>query len=298
MFIRAKKGICWMDNFVRCHAMVNAFYFLIIILITFYFFNPIISCITIVSTAVYTVLQKGIKELWRLAKVCIPLCLAAVILNPLFNHRGVTVIGGLAGRPITLESVIFGMATAIFLVAMLILFAVFSRVMTAKKWTVLLGRIFPKFALVFSLGIQLIPALRRDYEQILMAQQGMSQKKSRKKAVLVLIGNGLEDSIDRADSMAARGYLLKTKKTFTGEPFRRRDFNYLLVMGALSVAMFLSADELDWNYFPYISTAVLTDKSIIFYVLYFFFVSIPIILEGKENFKWKRQAQKYFSSNM
>ncbi|MBP3702695.1 MAG: hypothetical protein J6I65_02810, partial [Lachnospiraceae bacterium] len=217
-----------MDSFSSFHPVVNFIYFICLFGLSLRFRNPYVIGIVLVTMLFYYGILAGVKGIVSVGKAGVFLALFSFIINPLFNHRGICILFYLGNTPITKESVIYSIVTAGYLVSMLFLFACFQKVMSADKITVLFAKISPKFALTFSMALSLIPKLSKDYKEIRRAQKGIG--KSRKgSAVSSLIGIGLEDSIDRADSMAARGYLLKGKRTHVIPKMNWQDIRLLCV---------------------------------------------------------------------
>ncbi len=69
------------------------------------------------------------------------------------------------GRPLTLESALYGLAAACLLGAVVLWFASWQAVLTADKITYLFGRIAPALALLLSLTLSFVPRLRRRLEE-------------------------------------------------------------------------------------------------------------------------------------
>lgn len=287
-----------MDKFENSHAFVNALYFLVAICVTFGGINPVVSGITFISFFLYSVYRDGLACIRRRFLIFFVIPLSAAVLNPLFNHRGETTLFFMGNRPITKESLYYGIVVSVFLMAMLILFDVMRGVLTAKKWSVLLGRISPKFSLLFSMGLNMIPKLRRDYYEIQAVQFEMSGKRKRGRAVSVLVGAGLEDSIDRADSMAARGYMLKGKKTWLSPTFRKRDLRFMLTLFILAILLFAFGGIPRMEFFPSVVFPNSEWKSIMFYVTYAVFLNVPMIINGWEGYRWKKIEKNYFTSEI
>lgn len=75
-----------------------------------------------------------------------------------WSARGRSVLGPAAGgRPLTLESALYGLAAACLLGAVVLWFASWQAVLTADKITYLFGRIAPALALLLSLTLSFVP---------------------------------------------------------------------------------------------------------------------------------------------
>ena len=70
----------------------------------------------------------------------LPLLLLTALINPAFNHEGQTILTYLSnGNPITLESIVYGVAAAAMLVAVICWFSCYNSVMTSDKFVYLFG---------------------------------------------------------------------------------------------------------------------------------------------------------------
>ncbi len=280
-----------MDSFSSFHPVVNFIYFICLFGLSLRFRNPYVIGIVLVTMLFYYGILAGVKGIVSVGKAGVFLALFSFIINPLFNHRGICILFYLGNTPITKESVIYSIVTAGYLVSMLFLFACFQKVMSADKITVLFAKISPKFALTFSMALSLIPKLSKDYKEIRRAQKGIG--KSRKgSAVSSLIGIGLEDSIDRADSMAARGYLLKGKRTHVIPKMNWQDIRLLCVEILMFVFLLFIAGNisLTYEYFPTLYVPIFQPGHVLYYSLLLLFGGIPIYLQGKEIWKWHRKS--------
>lgn len=83
--------------------------------------------------------------------------LLTAILNPIFNHKGLTVLFYLKRNPVTLESVAYGAASGVMLGSVLLIFSCFNRIITDDKILYLFGRIIPSLAVVLSMALRFVP---------------------------------------------------------------------------------------------------------------------------------------------
>ena len=280
-----------MDSFSTFHPVVNFIYFMFLFVLSLRFRNPYVIGIVLITMIFYYGILAGVKGIASVGKAGAFLSLFSLIINPLFNHRGICILFYLGNTPVTKESIVYSIVTAGYLVSMLFLFACFQKVMSADKITVLFAKISPKFALTFSMALSLIPKLSKDYKDIRRSQKGLN-KCQRGSAVSSLIGIGLEDSIDRADSMAARGYLLKGKRTHVIPKMNWQDIRLLCVEIFLFIFLLLVAEKisLTYEYFPTFYIPVVQPGHVLYYSLLLLFGGIPIYLQGKEIWKWHRKS--------
>ena len=120
------------DAFGGCHPAVNFAYFGLVIGFSMFRMHPVCLFISLICAVFYYVKLKGSKALRFMARYALPLMLITALVNPAFNHRGMMIICYLpTGNPLTLESIIYGLAAAVMLVSVLVWFACYTEIMTS-----------------------------------------------------------------------------------------------------------------------------------------------------------------------
>lgn len=112
------------DTFSTYHPLLNMLYFVGVIGVTVFVVHPVILAISLFGGIAYSVLLKGWKKTVKFNLIfSIPMMLIVALMNPMFNHYGVTIIGYLHnGNPFTLESCVYGLVMAMMLVCTMIWF--------------------------------------------------------------------------------------------------------------------------------------------------------------------------------
>ena len=89
------------DSFSTFHPIINFVYFTAVILFSMFFMHPIFQGIALVSAFIYSVSIKGKEGLKFNIIYLLPMLFFMAILNPVFNHEGVTILFYLkSGNPI------------------------------------------------------------------------------------------------------------------------------------------------------------------------------------------------------
>ena len=102
-----------MNEFKTYHPIVNLTYFVLVIGFGCVFLHPACLGISLAGGFAYSVMLKGKKKVIINLTYMLPILLATAIINPAFNHEGITVIGYLpGGNPLTLESIVYGLCAA------------------------------------------------------------------------------------------------------------------------------------------------------------------------------------------
>ena len=160
--------------FDMCHPSVNLLYFLLVLVCSVGCMHPACLGISLGGALACGLLFRGRRAVGRLLGLLGPVALLAAGGNLLLVRQGETVLARLpGGRPLTLESALYGLAAACLLGAVVLWFASWQAVLTADKITYLFGRIAPALALLLSLTLSFVPRLRRRLEETDRAQRGL-----------------------------------------------------------------------------------------------------------------------------
>jgi energy-coupling factor transport system permease protein len=160
--------------FEALHPAPGFAFFGLVMLITVLFMHPVMlgmSFCCAVAWALY--LGRG-RALRFVLTLLLPVMLLAAILNPVFNHRGATVLFYLfTGNPVTAESLYYGVAGALMIGAVLMWFYCYNATMPSDKLLWLLGRALPSLALVLSMSLRLVPHYAAQAKRVAAARAGL-----------------------------------------------------------------------------------------------------------------------------
>ena len=293
------------DAFSSCHPFVNFYYFTLVIVCAMFFLHPVFMGISFVSAVIYSIYLNGKKAVKFTLLGIVPMFLAATIFNPLFSHAGVTILFFHPnGNPITLESILYGVAMGGMLVSVIAWFSCFNAVMTSDKFTYLFGKIIPALSLVFSMTLRLVPRFKAQIKVIAKAQKCIGKgamsgnvfKRIRNGIAIIsiLVTWALENAIETAHSMKSRGYGLKGRTQFSIFRFEKRDVLMLCLLVFATIILLIGTvlSLTTIQFFPWIIIAPMTPFSVFMYVIFIMLVSIPMILNILEDMKWKSIKSK------
>ena len=204
-----------------------------------------------------------------------------------------------SGNPLTLESILYGVAAAVMLASVVLWFSSYNEVMTSDKFVYLFGRVIPALSLVLSMALRFIPKFKAQM-QVVSEAQACIGRDTKNGSVFQRVGNAvkifsimvtwsLENAIETADSMRARGYGLPGRTAFSIYRFDDRDKNvlaWLIFCGAYILSGWL-AGGMYFRYYPTVKTALWTPLTISFMFVYLALVLTPVILDRKEDRQWK-----------
>ncbi|NLK96376.1 MAG: energy-coupling factor transporter transmembrane protein EcfT [Clostridiales bacterium] len=279
------------------HPIISFTYFVLVILFSMFFMHPIFLFISFLSSIVYLLKLKGKKGLKLILGLFIIMVLI-VLINPFMSHEGNTILLYINGRALTLEAIVYGAMSSIMLATVIIWFSCYNEIMTSDKFIFLFGRIIPKTSLIFSMVLRFVPRFKVQLKNITNGQKAIGKSVSNGNIIdkalhginiiSVLVTWALENAIDTADSMKARGYGLKGRSNFSIFKFHKRDFLSLCIL--ISLGLIIIVGTINGAnyilYYPVISMNTINLFSIIIYFAYFILCIFPIILDVMEWYKW------------
>ena len=220
------------------------------------------------------------------------------LINPLFNHNGVTVLFVLGDSPVTLEALLYGAASAAMVTAVLTWCRMLSGVLGEDKLLYLFARVSPRIALVVSMALRGAGLFSAQARRVRRSQKGLGLYKednivdtirSDARVFSILVTWALENGVITADSMAARGYGTARRTAFSRYRFTRGDAALLaagLLLTGLSLWGVLSG-ALDVSYYPAVRWTAMTPLGWAALIGYGILALWPALLEGGERLKWR-----------
>ena len=294
-----------MNEFKTYHPIVNFVYFVFVIGFSCVFLHPACLCISLLGGFTYSVMLKGKKQVKTNLIYMLPMLVAMTLINPAFNHEGVTIIEYLpSGNPLTLESIIYGLCAATMIVSVICHFSCYNEVMTSDKFIYLFGKIIPAMSLIISMTLRFVPKFLTQLKVVTNAQRCMGRDVSNG-SIIKRAKNGLnilsimttwslENAIETADSMKSRGYGIPGRTAFSIFTFDKRDKCALICILLLGIYTFAGSlmGEIGFSFFPSIKMAEVSVFSISVFAAYFLLCICPIIIEIWEVRKWKALRSK------
>ena len=288
------------DSFSEYHPFINLIYFAFTISFSLVLTHPLAQGISLVCAVIYAVSINGKKSVIFLIKYCLPMVLLTAFINPAFNHEGATTLLYFPnGNPLTLESILYGFSAGVMIITTLMWFSSFNSVMTTDKFIYLFGKVIPALSLVLSMSLRFVPKFKSQMQTVTEAQRSIGRDVSngslfeRTKTAIhifsIMITWSLENAIETADSMKSRGYGLKGRTAFSIYRFEERD-KYTLIWLSFCGLFIIAGTLLNafgFRYFPDIRYAAFDMTTIPFYCVYSALCITPVILNFKEEKKWK-----------
>lgn len=277
------------EGFAKFHPAVIAVWYAAVIGITAFCINPVLLAVSAVFSVLFAVTVNGTKAIKSAVSVFFPIVLFTAAVNVAFNHAGTRIFLYVNENPWTLESLIYGIVSGVMIFSVIMWFSSFNTIMTSDKLLCISGKAFPSLSLVFSMALRFVPRFRQNLREITDAQKGigltaknslLGKMKYYFSLFAVMLGISLENSIETADSMRAKGYGIGKRTYYTKYSFKNTDRVLLLLMSAafVSVAVPAFSGQLHTVYFPYFSNAPVNSAAISAYASFAFAVSVPMFI--------------------
>lgn len=292
-----------MKAFANYHPFTLTAYFLSVLITAMFVPNPVLELSSLAGAILFCLMLQRKKEIAGNVAFYIPLFFMVAVTNPIFSHNGVTPLFFLNGNPVTLEAFIYGIAIAVMLIGVMLWCKCFNDVMTSDKFLFLFGRTVPRLSLVLSMALRFVPMFKRRMKKVNQAQKAMGLYSSKSfvdkikgamRVFTAMIAWSLENSMETASSMKARGYGLKGRTNFSLYRFYAND-GVVLAVCVLLFGVTISATaagETDFYYYPRISGLSLSPFSAAAYVSFAALSLLPFIIEVKEALVWKYYISK------
>ena len=304
------------------HAGIPAFYLLAVLVMTMAVMQPVVVVLSLVAAIAYSVVLRGGKATAKMLAWQLPLLLLIGIANPLFSAAGTTIMFQIGQRAFYLEALIYGLTSGAMLVAVMIWFANLTLILNADRILALGGRVLPTVSLMASMVMRLVPQFVRRGTQVSDAQRACTvaaaasssatstttntdtgapaqvhKRQSWRQRSLakiegavrqssILMEWGMEDSLEMADAMKARGWGASRKRSsYQLQRFHTRDGVLLAVMVllvALSIVG-LVTQVASFTFYPQLSGWAHP----LAYVPLVLFLAIPFVLELGEWLRWR-----------
>lgn len=286
------------DEFSRFHPLVNLIFYIAVLGITMFQMQAVLIGISLVCGMTYHFYLKrndGIKYILMILVVFF----TSAIINPLFSHKGGTLLFYLfTGNPVTLESIIYGIASATIISAVLLWFSSFNVIMTSDKLLAAIGNAFPHIEMLLSMIFRFIPKFSSHGKKVYQANKALGMKdkgfgnkiKTQAEIFSGVTTWALENSVDTADSMKARGYGTGKRSTYNNYKFEPRDgLTIIWIIGLFVIVCWeIGTGRAVTHYYPIIRVK----GTMLVYITYSLLCLTPMIIDVWEEYRWHRLKSK------
>lgn len=283
------------DEFARFHPLVNLIFYIVVLGITMFQMQFGLVLISLFSALVYFFCLKRSKGV-RFLLVVIGIFFVSSLINPMFSHKGNTLLFYLfTGNPVTMESIIYGMVSSGIICAMLLWLSTFHQVMDMERLLGAMGKIMPHIALLITMILRFIPKYTKHQKEVSLFNGDQDKSRIAKikkgsKIFSITTTWALENSIYTADSMKARGFGVKKRTSYSNYRMEGRDICVIVWIAILAgcVIRMLQSEKIYTYYYPY----VVNRNNIVVYVLYALLCFTPVLINIREEIRWYRLKSK------
>ena len=281
-----------MRFFGNLHPAVSMAYFVLVLGLTLACMHPVTVVLSFLGASWFSIRLRGWRAYGHTMRFVGPMFLLIALANPLFNHRGVTMLFTINHLWYTLEAVCYGLVSGCSLCAVIMWFTCYQEVMTSDKFLFLFGQIAPNTALLITMTLGLIPRLQERSAQIRTAQKMLLPENKRllprlhaaNRNLSALLTWSMENAVQTADSMKARGY--GVRRLFV---FDSRDAAVLGLILALAGICVLGRvfGHGTMEFYPRMDAVFTGVSGAVLYIAFAVLALFPSILEMKEKLTWR-----------
>jgi energy-coupling factor transport system permease protein len=286
-------------GFSSLHPWLCFAYFIILVCSNMLWLHPVYLLVTLtVVIALNLSIDRG-RSMRKSMKGYLLIAVIVFVTNPFFSGRGAKVLFYIFDRPFTLESVAYGALYAVSLLNILLAFAAYSLIVTPDKFLYLLSPILPRSAFVIAIALRFVPLLMSRLKQIMLIQQllgALNHQGSKRRLIRegmdtlhALISWSLEEALQTAGSMRARGYGVGLRSSAVVYRMERRDVFVLWVMILTGVHVMIGAlyGVNRYDIYPVLQSPAWTPEVGLHLSCFVILISIPVVLNVKEWLYWR-----------
>ena len=273
--------------FSMSHPAVPAFYIVLTLGLTMFSMQPVLIALSLAGGLAYGFATRGTVRTLGALRWQLPVILIIALVNPLFSASGSTELFRIGMRAVYLESLVYGLCMGGLFVASVLWFEAAASMLEYDKVLALLGNAAPVIALMISMCMRLIPQFLRRGRTVLAVQDAIDVPgraptdpvRSRLRASSVLMGWGMEDSLERADAMRSRGWgAVPRRTTYARYWLGRRDIAALVGLALFGVAAVAAAwiATTQYSFYPQLSVPAPWPG----YVVYAAWMALPCVLRA------------------
>lgn len=230
-------------NFASYHPALNLLLFVAVVAFTACWTRPGLVAVSFLCALAFSVRLRGPRAVaFGCALVAAALAFAALF--ALNVHFGVTNLARTPiGNSITVESLTCGIIVGIKVAAILVWLSCALCVFTADKVVFLLGRVFPKAAMMLAVTFRAVPVVGDRARKIAVAQSGIGRGPGQGsilrrianalRRASILVSWSIERFVEMSDSMRSRGAILRGRTAYSLYRFDNRDRALVVILVAL-----------------------------------------------------------------
>ena len=289
-------------NFASYHPALNLLFFVAVVAFTACWTRPGLVVVSFLCALAFSVRLRGSRAV---AFGCaLALCaLAFAALFALNVHFGMTPIARTPiGNSITVESLTCGVIVGLKVAAILVWLSCILSVFTADKVVFLLGRVFPKAAMMLAVVLRAVPVAGDRARKIAVAQSGIGKGPGQGsiprrianalRRASILISWSIERFVEMSDSMRSRGAALRGRTAYSLYRFDNRDraLAVILVVLVTVCAATTALGETQMLFSPVIVAPKASSAGVAAYVAFLALCLLPLALQTAGEASYARKV--------
>ena len=288
--------------FAVMHPWTNFIYIALVLVITMFTMNPIVLAVSYAGSLALGIYMQGSYFIKKNVMISIPVVIFSVIIQPIFNHSGVTPVFYINDNMVCIENIIYGAVISLLLIAVIQWCSVAASYLSSEKMMYLFGSFIPSAGMIFSMILRMIPLMRKRYRQIHEAQMGLRGTGTKENVFekirhftnefSTLITWSLESSMETSMSMESRGYGLKGRTSFNRFRFSLKDAFVIIIMAVCFVMAIIpiAHRKLAVYYLPMIHFTKINAEGILAVTAFVILTVIPMVIEIIGNVQYKKRS--------
>ena len=278
-------------NFASYHPALNLLFFVAVVAFTACWTRPDLVAVSFLCALAFSVRLRGPRAVvFGCALVLCALAFAALFAMNV--HFGVTNLARTPiGNSITVESLTCGVIMGLKITAILAWLSCALCVFTADKVVFLLGRVFPKAAMMLAVVLRAVPVAGDRARKIAVAQSGIGRGPGQGgvqrrvanalRRASILISWSIERFVEMSDSMRSRGAALRGRTAYSLYRFDNRDRALAVILVALVTvcAAATALGETQMLFSPVIVAPKASSAGVAAYVAFLALCLLPLALQ-------------------
>ena len=261
-------------------------------------FHPVYLALSLTGALLSGWMAFGARGLCRKLRWLLPMLALVCVVNPLFSASGSTELMRIGTVAVYAESLAYGACMGVMLVGSVLWIEVAARLVAPERVMATAGRALPTVSLMVSLAAGLVPQLlakaRRTSTAIDACTCAGTRFDARGKLAqrsCMLVSWAMEDSLERADAMRARGWGADVART----SYRRYEMTDRDMVAITALVLLVSASAMlgyvaasQWRFYPTMPRLVMWWG----YLPYAVLVLVPGVATLAERASWSRSERR------
>lgn len=287
------------SGFRSLHPLPAFLYFAGVMLLAMLLLHPAFLAVSAVFLLLINVRYEPTGRMLRTLFLFLAFGLVLFVINPFVSQRGRHILFEWMDRPVTLEAVLYGLTMALSPLTIVLAFILYNRMVSHDKFLYLFASIWPKGSMITVMAMRFIPLFTRRLSQLTAVQQTKgvsltsgplrSRLSSGMKLLQILLTWSLEEALQTADSMKARGFGLGRRSTYAAYSLDRRD--YFITAWILFTLLFCIGTRLTGmgmlTIYPRMESLAMPRMEQLQLLVYFLLIGTPLWVDGREWLRWR-----------